>query len=161
MHVVQGGIPSFGRQPQSGLWTSLVSFLWFSLFLSALTFLWGVGAAAVRKYGAAGGLPQAGAAPGTAVSNNNIFAPREYNKVGGTQSNAGCLGGRQGCMCWCRSKASAGCNLAHPGHAASWPFLGHSAAAGWPGKQVAVVQSWAQCVFLTRPFGGACAGHRA
>lgn len=80
----QGGTPLYGRQPRSGLWTTFVSFLWFSLAISALTFMWGVGAAAVRKYAAGGGLPAPGGPPGTAVNGaNSLFAPKEYNKVRG------------------------------------------------------------------------------
>lgn len=86
LHVyVQGGSGNLlGQQPRSGLWTSLLSFLWFGAIVAALTFLWGLGATVVRKYtagGATGGLPQPGNGAATAVpGGNSIFSPKEYSK---------------------------------------------------------------------------------
>ena len=48
--------------------------------ICGLTMLWGVGAAAVRKY--AGGLPAAGGTGPAVMGSNSVFAPKEYSKVG-------------------------------------------------------------------------------
>ena len=87
LHVIVQG----PREGGGGLWAAVQSFLAFCLTISALTFVWGVGAQAVRRYGGlpgSGGFgaPGAGAAvPSVAASSSptSVFAAKEYSKVTG------------------------------------------------------------------------------